>query len=120
MKLRIEFLEARSSALPNVIRICKKFQSYKVLEEEGIKVHSVEFEGETIVSFEALWGMVRPWKGTVTYLDDRLVGPEQIYKALDKWRTSRENPTVKANVQRFLGLAVTEIQKTWEEDHGNN
>ena len=120
MKLRLEFLEAKSSALPNVIRLCMKFKGYELREENGLKIHCLELEGQDLVSFEAIWQMVWGWKGIALYVDGRLCSGREIALALERWRKSQSTPMARIEMRQMLGLAISEIEQVWQENNEQN
>jgi hypothetical protein len=73
MKVRVEFASSKSSQLPWVLRLVRKFPTYKKVVEDGLEIHSVELEGKTLESFQAIHHLIWNWKSTTYWVDDILV-----------------------------------------------
>jgi len=82
MKVTVEFAETRSPHFHNVVRLCKKFSSYKLMEDDGLRVHSVTFEDKDLVSFEAIERMIWAWRNAAYFIDGQLVTREKAFNAM--------------------------------------
>lgn len=82
MRIRIELIEAKSPHFKNVLRLCRRFPTYKTFEESGLTVHSVEFTEADLDSYEAIEQMIFAWKGASYSLDGKLVSRARIWDEL--------------------------------------
>jgi hypothetical protein len=74
MKLRLEFGHSRSISFPWVLRLCKKFPTFKEFEEDGLRVYSIEVT-ETdadLASLEAISNRIRGWNQVAYFVNDKL------------------------------------------------
>jgi len=77
MKLRIEFIQSRSPAFKNTLRLAKRVKTFKQFDEEGVTIYSIEFELNEIGEFEAFRQMTN-WKGRAFFINGKLAGGSRI------------------------------------------
>jgi hypothetical protein len=82
MKIRIEFGPSKSSSYHWAVRLCKKLPGYKETIEEGMTIHTVEFED--IETFEQIQRCIGGRKNTAYYLNDRPVAVDILWGFYDK------------------------------------
>jgi hypothetical protein len=66
---RVEVGASRSHAWPWFVRLAKRFRSYKVFQDDGIEIHSIETRSHGDLC--AVYEIIRSWKGWAFYVNDR-------------------------------------------------
>lgn len=84
MRIRLEVAKNRSMAWPWALRTMKKVKGHKVAHEEGLEVHTMEFD--TAAEFAAVFDLVRSWKMVNVYRDGKLLGKADAYNLYWKER----------------------------------
>lgn len=82
MKITVEFVQSKSPHFRNVLRLCKRFKTYRTFEEDGLSVHSVQFTEADLDSFEAIEQMIFSWKTASYYLNDSLASRGAVWDAV--------------------------------------
>jgi hypothetical protein len=116
VNIKIEFLESKSPKFANILRLCKKVNSYQETTEEGLKVYSVEFGDPEFQSFLAIYEIVRNWKHTNFYVDGDLTPQAKIndiiYDRLYKKQADKErnNYLLEKNTHAFIKCFYAAMQ----------
>jgi hypothetical protein len=84
VRIRIELIEAKTPHFKNVLRLCRRFPTYKTFEESGLIVHSIDFTDNDLDSYEAIEQMIFAWKGASYHLDGKLVSRARIWEAMSE------------------------------------
>lgn len=94
MIIRIEFGEHRSPKFPWLLRICRKFPTYKAFVEEGMTIYSIEFTEKELDQFRAIHNILYGLPRVAYYLDGRMLPKEELFSEVrrikkdqhwDKW-----------------------------------
>jgi hypothetical protein len=110
MKIRLEFGYSRSISFPWVLRLCKKFPSYKEFEDEGIRIYSIEVTNvgvpagtdPDITSLEAIFNRVRGWNQVAYFINDKLTSASDVFRHIWDRKYRRQRALYKGNVKDVI------------------
>jgi hypothetical protein len=104
MKIRLEFAESRAISFAWMLRLCKKFPTFKEFEEEGIKIYSIEVtDTDTdLSSLETIFNKVRSWKQVAYFVNDKLTAASDVFRIIWDRKYRRNRALYKGDAKGFI------------------
>ena len=99
MNIRVEFGEHETPNFRWVLRLCKKLPSYRVVSDDGLAIHSVEFTDKEHPRFRAIHEILTVLPRVAYFLDDHLVPKDDLFRIvseseakrrLDRWAAEQQ------------------------------
>lgn len=102
MEIELEFTKPgpgaiTSSGLAFLLRMCRKFPTFKEISEDGMTIYYVEFSDKTLNGFVAIMDRVQWWKNISITFDGELVGREECWKRIWDLRRGRRMSLKRTN-----------------------
>lgn len=110
MKLRIEVAKNKSLGWKWAVRTMRRFKSHDVVQEDGLEIHSVEFDNAG--EFAAVFSIVGNWKMCNTYKDGRLLSKGEAYNIY--WK-ERQKDAALEDLTRALRASADDARRRHQE-----
>lgn len=88
MLIRVEFAEHKTARFSWLLRLCKKFPSYKQTVDGVLTVYSIEFTEKDIEQFRAVHDVLYGLRSVAYFLDGKLIPKDELFSAI---RTIRKD-----------------------------
>lgn len=89
MQIKIEFATHKTPRFPFLVRLCKRFPSYKVEDDAGLIIHSMEFTEKESKSFEAIHKILYGLPQVAYFIDGALVPQGEIFSLIRDYESKR-------------------------------
>lgn len=104
MKIRLEFGHSRSISFPWVLRLCKKFPTFKEFDDDGMQIYSIEVteKEEDLSALEAISNRVRGWNQVAYFLNDKLSSAAVVHAFIWDRRYKRQRALYRGDAKGFI------------------
>lgn len=89
MIIRVEFSDHKSPRFAWLLRLCRKFPSYKQVEEDGMTIYSIEFTEKEAKQFEAIHKILYGFRQVAYFVDGELFPQGEIFKMIWEYESQR-------------------------------
>lgn len=104
MKIRLEFGQSRSISFLWVVRLCKKFPTFKEFTDEGMQIYSIEVTDTDpeLSSLETIFNKVRGWKQVAYFINDKLVSASDVFGYIWDRKHRRQRALYRGDAKGFI------------------